>query len=371
MHPFLTYSFSLRLLKLMRRGSLRPGSERVPVHSFAVCVSAYNEEAVIEAKAENLLALRRATRLPVDLLIYVDAASDRTAELLRPYADRIRIVEGRERHGKSTGMNRLVEMTDADLVVFSDANVMLDPEALTRLEPHFFDPAVGCVCGHLRYTNGQDSATATIGSTYWRTEERIKQLESDTGGVIGADGSVFAIRRALHRPVPPDIIDDFYLSLSILCDGYRVIRADDVCATETATTESADEFRRKVRIACQAFNVHRLMRRRLTGLPWLLRYKYVSHKLLRWLALINAALGCFFAVAAVIAWQGWATGLAGVAAGLMLTGLVLTGLSASLSRVREVLLALVATTFGVIRSLKGDRFQTWLPPASRAVGAIE
>src|SRR3546814_19638947 len=96
---------------------------------------------------------------------------------------------------------------------------------------------------------------------------RIKALESRSGSTMGADGSIFAVRRRLYSPVPPDIIDDMFVSLSILCDGYHVVRDSAVVAYESATTHSGDEFRRKVRIACQAFTCHRLLRPRLRHPP--------------------------------------------------------------------------------------------------------
>src|SRR3546814_3747931 len=89
-----------------------------------------------------------------------------------------------------------------------------------------------------------------------------------------------------------------FVSLSILCDGYRVVRDSAVVAYERATTDSGDEFRRKVRIACQAFNCHRLLRPRLRKLPPLDRFKYVSHKVLRWF-------GIYFLAAGILAAGGW------------------------------------------------------------------
>ncbi len=361
-HPFLTYGLSLRLMRRFGLGCPAqpvPGAGR-PVRSFAICVAAYNEERVIGPKLDNLLALRRATPWPVDILVYVDAARDRTAEIVAAYGDQVRAVVASERRGKTAGMNRLVAMTDADVVVFTDANVMLHPDALLRLEPHFADPAVGCVCGTLDYVNGADSATAAVGAAYWRHEEGLKRLESETGGVIGADGSIFAIRRSLHRPVPDDIIDDFAVSLSILCAGHRVVRAADVRAAETAATESADEFRRKVRIACQAFNVHRLMRPKLRRLHWTLRYKYLCHKLLRWLCLVDAAAAGLACTLGLGLWLGWQTALLPPAAGTLALAVVLAA-----RRPREALLAMLATTLGLVRSLRGERFQTWDPPLSR------
>ena len=359
-HPFATYGPSLAVLKWLK---VTPPLRRVPdagspVRSFAVCVSAFNEEQVIEDKALNLLAMRRHCTVPVDLLVYVDAATDATLQRLSPYADRIRVVAGNERRGKTAGMNLLVSMTEAEVVVFTDANVMMRADSLDRLHRYFDDPTVGCVCGHLIYANGGDSPTANIGALYWRAEERTKQLESETGGVIGADGSIFAIRRSLHRPVPDHIIDDFYLSLAILCEGHAVVRAGDVRATEAAASDSTDEYLRKRRIACQAFNVHRLLRRRLAGLHWSLRYKYVSHKLLRWLSLINASCATgLLAAAGAISGDWLPTGA------LAIFGTVLV----SLPRTREILLSLAATTHGLLRSLEGERFQTWRPAPSRTI----
>src|SRR5258708_32606825 len=104
----------------------------------------------------------------------------------------------------------------------------------------------------------------------------------ESGSMMGADGSVFAIRRSLHKPPPEHIIDDMYVSLMILCSGYRVIQASDALAYEESVVSAREEFRRKIRIACQAFNVHRLIWPQLRKLDGITLYKYVSHKLIRW-----------------------------------------------------------------------------------------
>lgn len=374
LHPFVTYPLSLLAVRRWQTRSARspspaaPGQAALPLPlplrpSFAVCTCAYNEGRVIEAKLLNLIGLREA-HPTLDILVYVDASSDDTAEICRRHADRIQLHVSTQRTGKTHGMNLLVSRTQADIVVFTDANVMLDPEVLTRLEAHFTDPEVGCVCGNLIYTNAADSTTARTGSLYWRLEEGIKRLETDTGSVMGADGSLFAIRRALHQPPPDHIIDDMYVSFMVLCGGHRIVQATDVRAYEESVSSMREEFQRKVRIACQAFNVNRLLWPRLRQLPALSLYKYVSHKLLRWFTIYLLAL----AYAAFTA--------AALFAGLPLLAAVLVLLLAALwllghrwpvqpvAQLFDILSAMAGAGVGVWRSMLGDLYQTWQPAAS-------
>ena len=359
LHPFTTYPLSLWLIRVFRRRPLQTCADTR--ETFALCCCAYNEERVIGAKIDNCLALRQ-TRPGLQTLFYVDAATDRTAELLR---DRdVTVDVSPLRAGKTHGMNRLTALADASVLVFTDANVMLDIDALTNLERYFADPSIGCVCGHLRYVNAEAGATASLGAAYWRFEEWVKQLETDTGSAMGADGSLFAIRRSLSRPVPENLIDDMYVSLSILCDGRRVVRAGDVRAYELAATVSGEEFRRKVRIACQAFNVHRQLWPRLRRLDRLNVYKYVSHKLLRWLSGISLALGgACFELALAVAGYAWI----GAASLLLLVAVALLGWrrwGRWPARLWEVLGALAGTALGIVYSLRGVEFRVWTPAQS-------
>jgi cellulose synthase/poly-beta-1,6-N-acetylglucosamine synthase-like glycosyltransferase len=363
LHPWTTYPLSLWIIRVWHRRTFSPQRRPESHETFALCCCAYNEERVIGDKVANSLALRQ-THPELQILFYVDAATDSTAQLLQERHGEIELYVSPQRAGKTHGMNRLVSLSDASILVFTDANVMIDDDALTHLERYFADPEIGCVCGHLRYVNENAGATAALGAFYWRFEEWLKQLETDTGSAMGADGSLFAIRRSLSRSVPENLIDDMFVSLSILCDGYRVVRAPDVVAHELATTAAGEEFRRKVRIACQAFNVNRHLWPRLRRLGWLNIYKYSSHKLLRWLTGGSLALGGVFFELALTA-----SGFPGVA----LVVLLLIGVLALLgscrygkwpSRFWDVLTGLGGTVLGVWYSLRGAEFRVWAPAQS-------
>lgn len=368
LHPFLTYPLSLALLARLRPAPHAPAAAAAPPGDgprYAILMCAYNEAAVLDAKLRNLVALQ-ASQPPgaVEILVYIDCASDRSAEIARRYEPQIHLHVATERHGKTHGMNLLVGRSRAPLLLFTDATVMLDPQALVALDGHFADPRVGCVSANLIYTNPGDSVTAASGSLYWRIEQRIKRLEQRVGSTMGAHGALFAIRRELHESPPDHIIDDMYVSLAILCQGRRLIQAEDVLAWEASVSASHEEFRRKVRIACQAFNVHRLLWPRLKRLPPLELYMYLSHKLLRWFTIYLLGASALCVGLGLVAAGQWPVA-AGLGVGVPL-GLYLGhrhGLR-PVAQIADALLAFAGVGVGVWRSLRGERFQTWTPAAS-------
>ncbi len=323
---------------------------------------AYNEAAVIVTKACNLVELRARTS-DLQILVYVDGATDDTAALLEPYGDTITVIVNPTRQGKTYGMHRLVEQATGDILMFTDANTVLDNDVVERLRGHFADPEVGCVCGYLQYRNPHASATSAVNSAYWRLEENVKRHETKLGCVMGADGSLFAVRRTLYPEVPDDIIDDLYVSLSVLCAGFKVIRAADVRCYELSVVDRNEEFQRKVRISCQAFNVHRLLWPRIRRLPALQLYCYVSHRLLRWFTVWTLAGGLLFGAAGLIA-------VAGIAGAMAIAVMAVVSVAAyamdfgPIRKIYEIWLAFLATGLGVVRSLRGDRFRTWAPAQS-------
>ncbi len=363
-HPFITYPWSLIVLQALRPAR-RSRTDGIPdAHlNCAICVCAYNEERGIARKVENLLALR--TREPgLEILVYVDGASDHTAEILREYASQIHLHIATERRGKTFGMNILASEARAPILIFTDANVLMDLNCVRDFRRYFADPEIGCVCGNLVYTNDGASATASSGSVYWRFEEAIKKLEMESGSMMGADGSVFAIRRSLHKPPPENIIDDMYVSLMILCSGYRVIQASDALAYEESVVSAREEFRRKIRIACQAFNVHRLLWPQLRKLDRITLYKYVSHKLIRWFTIYFLAIAAvaFESALIVAAHARIAIALIVCTAAALLLGCFST--MKPFAQMLGIIAAFAGTGWGVWRSLRGERYQTWTPAAS-------
>jgi glycosyltransferase involved in cell wall biosynthesis len=370
-HPFTTYPASLALLRRWRAPQSAPATPGQAPQSFSLLVCAHNEERVIEGKIANLEALLERAPGWAEVLVYVDGSSDGTAAILEQRADpRFTVVVAPRRSGKTAGLNRLAALARGEILVLSDANVTLAPDALERLAPRFADPEVGLVVGHLRYVNSKESVTADNGARYWRLEETLRQLESDTGSAIGADGSLYAVRRTLWPTVPDDLIDDFYVPMTIRFAGRRVCRGADVHAFERSAGCGRDEFRRKVRIACQAFNVHRALWPQIRALAPLDRYKYLSHKLLKWLA------GPHLLLAAALALAGLASAVGAASAAMLAAGSLLALAIACRLRLRPALALwdglamLAAVALGLLRSLQGERFQTWQPADSARAAPV-
>lgn len=359
-HPYVTYPLHLRLF---RKSPINRRPE-IGVPAATLLFSAYNEERSLPDKLANLAEIR-ALHPGLEVLAYSDMSSDRTLDMLLARPDLLRVVPSTERTGKAVGMRRMVAEAGGDICIFTDANVILDSRSVATLLDYFRDPAIGAVAGTLRYINADASTTAHVGGLYWQLEEHIKTLESRCGSMMGADGSIFASRRSIYPVVPPHLLDDMTVSMSVIFEGLRLISAPDVVAYEKNTTSSSDEFRRKRRIACRAYNTHKYLwpKIRASFLPADI-YKYVSHKLLRWFGaplLAAAALG--FSAFLLVSGHPWILLAAWTAGGAVL----LLGAKdvRPFAALYEILLSILATFLGIVDSWKGKTYQTWAPAKSR------
>lgn len=365
-HPYVTYPLSLIFVKAVRPRPLLscPNPLR---QKYSILFCAFNEAMVIPAKVANLLTIRNEnSEHEVEIMAYSDGSTDGTREILSKYSEWISVFGDSVRRGKSVGMNSLVRESNAEILIFTDANVMLDQGVLRAFDRVFADPGVGAACGHLVYTNS-DSTTASVGTSYWQLEEFIKQLESDCGSTPGADGSLFAIRRSLYMNVPDDIIDDFYTSMQILCAGHRVVRCHDAIAYERSVTNVSQENSRKTRIACRAFNCHRLLKGQISRLGLLDKYKYYSHKWIRWMTFTWLFMFVVLGVLGLSALRGAAVAALafGGLMGLTLAAYTFYVLNVpGLSKAWVVIANISAAQLGIVHSLQGRRYQTWKPSES-------
>lgn len=260
---------------------------RVPLEPLALprvslVVAAWNEAEVIGAKVQNSLALDYPKEL-LEIFIGSDGSDDGTDSIVKACADRRVRLDRAERVGKIGVLNRVVPKTDGDILIFSDANTIFEPDAVRKLVRHFADPRVGCVCGRLRLFNPNDPDFEE--SAYWSYESFLKLREGRRGAVMGANGGIYALRRSLFPALPADtVVEDFVVAAKTLLRGYRVIYDPEAIAWEETTEDYRKERLRRVRIAAGNFQALGLIGGLLHPRQGFAAFAFFSHKLLRWIA---------------------------------------------------------------------------------------
>lgn len=274
--------YPLILWLLARRRAEPAGADPVEWPAVTLIISAYNEADVIADKLRNALE----TDYPegrLEIIVVSDASDDGTDRIVASFADRgVVLLRMPERGGKTVGLNAAVAAAKGDFIVFSDANAMYRVDAVKRLVARFEDPAVGAVIGESSYYES-DSDSGRSESLYWRYESAIKKLESATGSLVGGDGAIYAIRKSLYRPMPPDALSDFVNPLQIVQHGYRCVYEPRAVSCEETAADFTREYRRKVRIVNRAWRALWSLRAMLNPLHnGGFALKLWSHKVLRW-----------------------------------------------------------------------------------------
>jgi len=246
--------------------------------SVSVVVAAHDEEDVIERRVRNLLGLDYpAERLEV--VVASDASTDRTDEIVERLAaedTRVKLVRC-PRAGKVQAQNHGVRESSGEIVAFSDANAVWQPEALRMLVRSFADPAVGYVTGRASY----EAADGTNREgAYWRFELWLRRHESLLGSITAGNGPIYAVRRADWTDVEPWCGHDLGLPYLMVQHGRRAVYDRDAVSVEKPSRDIEDEYRRKVRMLRGAW-VH-VFRGMLRGVGPVYFVELVSHRLLRY-----------------------------------------------------------------------------------------
>jgi len=213
-----------------------------------------------------------------------DGSSDKTNEKLSEYRG-VTVLFQPQRRGKTAAMNRGMKFVKTPIVVFTDANTLINKEAAKEIVKAFADPRIGCVAGEKRIAvKDKDTASAGGEGIYWRYESALKDLDSRLYSAVGAAGELFAIRTSLFEEMPEDtLLDDFILSLCIARKGYRIAYCKNAYAMESASLNMKEEGKRKVRIAAGGIQATRRLRPlwNIFRYGWL-SFQFVSHRVLRW-----------------------------------------------------------------------------------------
>jgi biofilm PGA synthesis N-glycosyltransferase PgaC len=301
--------YGLLLFILLKIKSLLFGKKEIPAigytPSVTVVVAAYNEAYCIEEKIINTLALNYPEN-KIRFVFITDGSTDETPDIIAKYPQILGMHEP-GRSGKIAAVHRAMSKVETEIVVFTDANTMLNQDAILLMCRHYQDEKVGAIAGEKR-VQIDETADATAGEGfYWKYESKLKKWDSELYSVVGAAGELFSIRTCLYEPVSPDtILDDFMISMNIAVKGYKIVYEPDAYATELASANTGEELKRKIRIA--AGGVQSTIRLKALLLPFkqpILTFEYISHRILRWVVTPYLMILTFFINIALVAVHGF------------------------------------------------------------------
>lgn len=321
-YAYVVYPAALRVIAAVRVGHLNlESAPSLPV--VTIVVPAYNEGHQIRATIEALLAQDYPSVLR-QILVLSDASTDDTDAVVMEYVNRgVELLRMEARSGKTAAENASIPMIRGSIVVNTDASVRLDPAAVRRLVEAMRDPSVGVASTRDVSVTSSAAANRAEGS-YVGYEMRIRTLETRTGGIVGASGSGYAIRLALHKTkVREDLSRDFSAALTAYRNGFVAVSVEDAVCYVPRSLSLEREYRRKVRTISRGMETLYFNRDLLDPIVhgWF-AWKLWSHKICRWLVPISAvpaAIGLVF-LASEFPIMTWFVGIAALLAVLAIVG---------------------------------------------------
>jgi len=280
LYCYLGYPLILSILGIFLKKEIKK-AENTPFISLLIPV--YNEEKIIQKKIENSLNLD----YPKNKLeiIVASESDDKTNEIVKKYRNKgVKLFVYLGREGKDYTVYRTIPKCQGEIIVLTDANGIFEKDALKKLVRNFNDPLIGCVSGELKYINPQKKSIGEGEGLYWKYEIFIKKLENKNQSVLGANGSIYALRKKLYSPLSEYRGGDFDLPIKVAQQGYGVVWEPEAISREEVSSTAKKEFERKIRIIAWTWrSALTLLKDSFKKNQPLLVFQLISHKILRWL----------------------------------------------------------------------------------------
>jgi cellulose synthase/poly-beta-1,6-N-acetylglucosamine synthase-like glycosyltransferase len=268
---------------LLRKENKITYSNDYELKAITLIIAAYNEENFIEEKIKNSLALNY-DKNKLKIYIVTDGSSDQTVTIVAKYPEITHFHESK-RGGKIAAVNRVMKHVNTEIVVFSDANTLINPDGLMKIVKHYANPEIGGVAGEKRILNeAKDDLAGKGEGFYWIYESMLKKIDSRFYSVVGAAGELFSVRTNLYEhPGDNVLLDDFIISLNVCMKGYKIAYEPNAYALENPSFSLKEEQKRKIRISAGGFQSIFMLKELLKFWKYpKLSFLYISHRVLRW-----------------------------------------------------------------------------------------
>ena len=277
-YSYAGYPILLKLLFLLQKKNAVENQTEQLFQSVSMIIPVHNESGVIANKIENIKALD----FPQDnfeVIFVSDGSTDNTVELIEAEAiDYFRVYKAPERKGKANALNIGLAKAENDIIVFTDASILLEEQSLKNITKNFSDPKIGCVSGedHIKGSDGE--------GLYGKYELMLRRLEANLFSIVGASGSFYAQRKILCDNFIEGFAPDFLSVLNCVKKGYRAITDPNAVGYMTNVKDQKDEFERKIRTLLRGMTTFFAYKSLLNPFNYFLfSFELISHKLFRWL----------------------------------------------------------------------------------------
>ena len=290
LYVYVGYPCALMLVTLVRSRSVKKAEKGSAAPLVSFIITAHNEERRIREKIENTLAQDYPARA-FEIIVASDCSTDATDDVVRGYADRVRLIRAPERNGKEAAQQLAIAAASGHILVFSDVATAIAPDGVSNIVRNFADATVGCVSSVDRFVDREGRVSGE--GAYVRYEMFLRALETRVNSLVGLSGSFFAARRDVCRKWATDRQSDFSTLLNAVEIGLRGVLDPESAGYYRSVVDDRRESERKVRTVVRGIAVLARNLRMLNPLRYgLFAWQLASHKLGRWLipfAMIGAA----------------------------------------------------------------------------------
>ena len=291
---FYTYIGYPLILRGWAKIRIRPVHKRYHEPFVSIVIAAFNEDKFIRQKMDNCLDLDY-PKDKLEMIVVSDGSNDGTNEMIKRFQTQgVKVFSYPERKGKPTALNLGVSEAKGEVIFFTDVRQILDKSAIRELVANFSDPKIGSVSGELMLISEDRNVSSEGMGLYWKIEKWMRDRESQIHSMLGATGAIYALRKSLFTPIPPEtILDDMLIPLRGILKGYRAVFDRSAKAYDTSIKDLKEESKRKVRTLSGNFQLLKLEPRLMVPFSNPVFFQFISHKIFR--LLVPFAMGlCFF-----------------------------------------------------------------------------
>ncbi len=274
-YAYFGYPLMLLLFSFFKK---REFSKKPFEPTVSLIIPVHNGERMISDKLKNTLMLEY-PREKLEIIVSSDGSTDQTNPIIRRFEDQgIKLVALPQRQGKAAALNKGLEVSKGEIIIFSDVSIMLEKDSLKQIVQNFASDQIGCV-------SGEDYIISTDGGEglYGKYELFLRRLESSLSSIVGASGCFYAQRRDLIDPFPAGMAPDFFSVLNVIKKGYLAISDQKAKGVMSSISTVGEEFPRKIRTILRGMTTLFHQRALLNPFRYpFLSFQLLSHKVIRW-----------------------------------------------------------------------------------------